>query len=229
MIHFYNVSKRYENGHIALANVSFRMNQGEMAFITGHSGAGKSTLLKLIAMIEKPTQGQIVVNEKSLSKLNAWQIPYYRRSMGLIFQDPHLIPESTIYENIALPLIIAGLPKKETHKRICIALDKVGMLNKERLYPEELSAGEKQRISIARAIINKPPVILADEPTGNLDPELTHEIFKLFEEFNRAGVTILIATHNLTQIANLHHRILVLRQGHLINGDVIDHYQEIVT
>jgi cell division transport system ATP-binding protein len=219
MLHFHNVSKRYNNGQQGLSQVSFQLAKGEMAFLTGHSGAGKSTLLKLIMMIERCTNGQIIVDGKNLSQMTRWQIPYLRRSIGMIFQNPHLLDERTIFDNVALPLIITGYPHQEISRRVRAALDKVGLLGKEKFYPLELSIGEQQRVGIARAVVTKPPLLLADEPTGNLDPELAAEIMHLFEEFKRVGVAVLIATHDLGLIAGMHHRMLVLKQGRLINGD----------
>lgn len=218
MIEFHNVSKRYPNGHTGLSNVSFQLQRGEMAFITGHSGAGKSTLLKLIVMLEQTSQGQLLVQGKNLDRLLSWQIPQLRRSMGVIFQDPMLLTEHSIFENVALPLIISGVTQREIGRRVRAALDKVGLLDKEKYMPLELSAGEQQRVSIARAVVNRPALLLADEPTGNVDPEMAAEILNLFAEFNRVGVTVLVATHDLGLIARMAQRILVLKQGQLISG-----------
>ncbi len=219
MIRFTDVSKRYANGQEALNQVSFHLDKGEMAFLTGHSGAGKSTLLKLSIAMEQATQGQIVVADKNLSRLGKREVPYLRRSIGVIFQNPQLLQQQTVFNNVALPLIIAGHQHDEIQRRVRAALDKVGLLNKEKLYPISLSAGEKQRVGIARAVVNRPPLLLADEPTGNLDPTLASEIMKLFEEFNRVGVTVLIATHDLALIATMRYRVLTLREGRLLNGD----------
>lgn len=218
MLNFHNVSQRYDNGHTGLNNVSFHLAKGEMSFLTGHSGAGKSTLLKLIMMIEQTNQGQILVDGKNLSRLYHWQIPYLRRQIGMIFQNPHLLNEHTLFENVALPLIISGMPQREIGRRVRASLDKVGLLDKEKYYPLELSAGEQQRAGIARAVVNRPPLLLADEPTGNLDHALAAEIMTLFEEFNRVGVTVLIATHDLSLITQMQHRILVLKNGRLVSG-----------
>lgn len=216
MIHFINVSKNYSN-HQALSNISFHLEKSEMAFLTGHSGAGKSTLLKLILLIERVTQGQIFVDGRNLHRIHKRQIPFLRRSIGMIFQNPFLLPQRNVFENMALPLTIAGYRHQEIKKRVRAALDKVGLLNKEKLLPSALSAGEQQRISIARAIVNRPTLVLADEPTGNLDPELSMEIIRLFEAFNAIGVTVLIATHDLSLIAPLNHRIITLKEGLLID------------
>lgn len=218
MIQFHNVSKRYDNGQTGLSNVNFHLPKGEMAFITGHSGAGKSTLLKLIMLIEENSQGQITVDGKNLSRLSRRQVPYLRRHIGMIFQNPHLLSERSIFDNVALPLIIAGCPHQEIGKRVRASLDKVGLLAKEKFYPLELSEGERQRIGVARAVVNRPALLLADEPTGNLDPELANEIMRLFEQFNQVGVTVLVATHDLALIAAMPYRILVLKQGQLVSG-----------
>lgn len=218
MIQFVNVSKNYSSGHHALSNINFHIDAGEMVFLTGHSGAGKSTLLKLIMMIESITRGQIYVDKRNLSNLVARQIPFLRRRIGMIFQDPQLLSYHTVFDNVATPLIIAGYRYREVKRRTYAALDKVGLLKKEKLFPSALSSGEQQRIGIARAIVNKPTIVLADEPTGNLDPELSFEIMRLFEAFNDVGVTILVATHDLSLIAPLNHRIIHLKEGHLV-GD----------
>lgn len=217
MIRFSNVSKFY-NGHQALDNVSFELGEGEMAFLTGHSGAGKSTLLKLIMQIESATKGQLFINERNLDRLRKSQIPAMRRNIGMIFQNPKMLMDRSVFENIALPLIISGYRHQEIKRRVRAALDKVGLLNKEYLYPVELSSGEQQRIGIARAIVNRPSLVLADEPTGNLDPSLSMEIMRLFEAFNAVGVTVLVATHDLSLIAQLNHRIITLEKGEIIRG-----------
>ncbi|MDH5784190.1 MAG: cell division ATP-binding protein FtsE [Chromatiales bacterium] len=218
MIRFTNVSKRYPGGYEALSDVNFHLNQGEMAFLTGHSGAGKSTLLKLIALIERPSGGQVVVGGQNIAKLGRRKIPYHRRNIGVIFQDHRLLFDRTVFDNVALPLIIAGYSRDEIGRRVRAALDKVGLLRKEKVYPITLSGGEQQRVGIARAVINKPPLLLADEPTGNLDPELSREIMGIFEEFNRVGVTVLVASHDLALIDQIPARRLILRGGRLIQG-----------
>lgn len=217
MIRFHNVTKRYPEGHDALKSVSFELPAGELAFLTGHSGAGKSTLLKLIALIERPTRGQALVNNINLSAVRRRRIPYVRRQIGIIFQDHRLLHDRNVHDNVALPLIIAGYRHQEIGRRVRAALDKVGLLGKERQYPVALSGGEQQRVGIARAVVNKPPLVLADEPTGNLDPELSREIMGLFEQFNQVGVTVLIATHDLDLIRRMRHRILSLRDGRLMS------------
>lgn len=215
MIHFDNVTKRYPGGHDGLSNVSFHITPGEMVFLTGHSGAGKSTLLKLIGLLERSTRGQVRVANRNLTRLKQSQIPYHRREVGIIFQDHRLLHDRTVFDNIAMPLVVAGLSHHDIGRRVRAALDKVGLLSKEKAFPITLSGGEQQRVGIARAVVSKPPVVLADEPTGNLDPELSKEIMKLFEEFNRVGVTLLIATHDLELISRMERRILVLKKGRL--------------
>jgi len=217
MIRFINASKRYSSGFDALKNVSFHLAQGEMAFLTGHSGAGKSSLLKLIALLERSSRGQVLINNYNLSKVSRRNIPYFRRNIGIIFQDHQLLFDRTVFDNVALPLIIAGFSRKEIGKRVRAALDKVGLLNKEKKYPITLSGGEQQRVGIARAVVNKPPLILADEPTGNLDPKLSAEIMGLFQDFSEVGVTVLVATHDIALISQLPYRVLTLEEGKLIS------------
>lgn len=218
MIRFHNVSKSYDD-HQAINNVNFHLKKGEMAFLTGHSGAGKSTLLKLTALMERASRGQIFVNDQSLEKMRRHHIPNLRREIGIIFQNPQLLYYRTVFENVALPLIISRYRQSEISKRVHAALDKVGLLEKENFYPASLSSGEQQRVGIARAIVNKPSIVLADEPTGNLDPDLSMEIMRLFEAFNAVGVTVLIATHDLALIAALNHRIITLKNGKMIGGE----------
>ena len=215
MILFDQVSKRYEGGNEALSQVNFHLKAGEMAFLTGPSGAGKSTLLKLIALIERATTGNVIVGGKNLNKINRHTLPYMRRNMGIIFQDYQLLYDRTVYDNVAIPLIISGFSAAEVKKRVHAALDKVGLLRFEKKYPLTLSGGEQQRVSIARAVVNKPALLLADEPTGNLDPDLSREIMKLFLAFNQVGVTVLIATHDIPLISALNKRIVHLVQGRL--------------
>jgi len=220
MIYMQHVGKRYTTGQDALTDVNLELAAGEMSFLTGRSGAGKSTLLKLIAMIERPSRGQIVVNGRNLSSINNRRIPYYRRQIGMIFQDHHLLLDRTVGDNVALPLVIAGLRHGEILRRVRAALDKVGLLKKERALPIMLSTGEQQRVGIARAVVNKPPILLADEPTGNLDPELSLEIMRLFVEFNRVGVTVLIASHDHELIRSLGKRVTSLLEGRLEPGSL---------
>jgi cell division transport system ATP-binding protein len=215
MIQFDDVSKRYPSGQEALSHIDFDLGRGELAFLTGHSGAGKSTLLKLIMLMELPSSGQVIINGQNLGKITRRQIPYYRRNIGLVFQDHQLLFDRTVYDNVALPLQIAGLDSRDIARRVRAALDKVGLLHKENQNPVALSSGEQQRVGIARAVVNKPALLLADEPTGNLDPELAAEIMTLFEQFNSVGVSVLIASHDLSLITKLKHRMLVLDHGRM--------------
>tara|TARA_R110002072_G_scaffold269868_3_gene429660 strand:- start:215391 stop:216086 length:696 start_codon:yes stop_codon:yes gene_type:complete len=219
MIRFDEVSKRYPGGHEALKQVSFELDRGGMAFLTGRSGAGKSTLLKLLMLTEPLNQGQILVSGRNIHRLSTSQIPYYRRRIGVVFQDHQLLFDRTVYDNVALPLLIDGYDRHEAARRVRAALDKVGLLNKEKMNPVTLSGGEQQRIGIARAVVNRPKILLADEPTGNLDPELAAEIMILFEQFNQIGVSMLIASHDLSLITRLRHRILTLENGQLIRDE----------
>ncbi len=222
MIKFDGVSKRYPGGHEALLDINFHLAQGEIAFLTGHSGAGKSTLLKLIMLMERPSQGQVFVNGHNLNRLGRHQLPYFRRQIGVVFQDHQLLFDRNVFENVALPLRISGYEPREAARRVRAALDKVGLLHKENQNPISLSGGEQQRVGIARAVVNKPVLLLADEPTGNLDPALSAEIMDLFEQFNRVGVSILIASHDLALIARMRHRMLTLSHGRLVS----DHFSD---
>ncbi|MDP0589590.1 MAG: cell division ATP-binding protein FtsE [Candidatus Endonucleobacter bathymodioli] len=217
MIRFDNVSKRYSGGYIGLEHVGFHLKRGEFAFLTGHSGAGKSTLLKLIILLERVSAGQIWVGGHNLRSLGQAKIPYFRRNVGVVFQDHQLLFDRTVLDNVALPLQISGYSPREGVRRVHAALDMVGLLNKEKLYPSALSSGQQQRIGLARAIVNRPSLILADEPTGNLDPQLSTEIMQLFENFNKIGVTVLLASHDLALIAQMRRRILTLDNGRLVS------------
>ena len=215
MIRFEQVTKRYPGGHEGLRDVSFQIEAGEMVFLTGHSGAGKSTLLKLIGLLERCTRGQVHVDNRNLAKVSSSKIPYHRRNVGMIFQDHRLLNDRSVFDNVALPLIVAGYGREEIGKRVRAALDQVGLLKKEKSMPITLSGGEQQRVGIARAVVVRPPVLLADEPTGNLDPHLSADIMELFERFNQVGVTMLIASHDVSLIRKMGKRILVLEQGQL--------------
>jgi cell division transport system ATP-binding protein len=217
MIRFERVSKRYGARHEALSDLSFEIEPGEMAFVTGHSGAGKSTLLKLIALLERPTRGQIVVNGQNLERVQRRGVARVRRSIGMVFQDHRLLLDRSVFDNVALPLVIAGAPREEIGRRVRAALDKVGLLGRETEAPATLSAGEQQRVGIARAIVAKPPLLIADEPTGNLDPQLSAEIMALFAAFQQVGTTVLIASHDLALIKRMGRRVLVLDHGRLID------------
>lgn len=218
MIKFENVKKRYPDGFEALQDVSFNLSRGEMAFLTGHSGAGKSTLLKLIMLMERASEGTVSVGSQNLSHIPRRQIPYFRRHVGVVFQNHRLLFDRSVFDNVALPLEISGMSHRDIGRRVRAALDKVGLLSKEKLSPIQLSGGEQQRVGIARAVVNKPPLLLADEPTGNLDPELSADIMKLFMQFNQVGVSILIASHDLALIHPLHYRVIELSQGTIIAG-----------
>lgn len=218
MVLFDRVSKRYAGSKDALSQVSFELERGEMAFLTGHSGAGKSTLLKLMMLMERPTRGDITINGQNLNRLKSRQVPFHRRQVGVVFQNHQLLFDRSVYENVALPLQISGFPPLESARRVRAALSAVGLLDKEEQTPIELSGGEQQRIGIARAVVNKPPLLLADEPTGNLDPELSEEIMNLFVRFQQVGVTVLIATHDIALIERMGKRRLILDEGKL-SGD----------
>ena len=217
MIRFEHVAKRYPGGIQALSDVNFALDKGELAFLTGHSGAGKSTLLRLIALLERPSRGQVVFDGRNVGKLARRHIPYLRRRIGVIFQDYRLLNDKRVFDNVALPLMIAGLSYSEIKRRVRAALDKVGLIDKERMYPPMLSGGEQQRVGIARAIIGKPPLILADEPTGNLDPDMSAELMNYFLQLNELGVTMLIASHDLDLIRQLGRRVLVLKGGEMVD------------
>lgn len=217
MISFEHVFKRYPERGEALSDLSFEMQAGEMAFLTGHSGAGKSTLLRLIGLLERPSRGQVIVNGRNLAALPRRKIPYHRREVGMIFQDHRLLPDRSVFDNVALPLVVAGLGQREIGRRVRAALDQVGLLSRERATPVALSGGEQQRVGIARAVVGRPPLVLADEPTGNLDPDLSREIFGLFERFHQVGVTLLIATHDLSLVMSMPYRTITLADGRLAN------------
>jgi cell division transport system ATP-binding protein len=213
MISFERVAKRYPNGREALSGVSLQVAAGEMVFLTGRSGAGKSTVLKLIALLERPTRGQLLVNGENTGTLPTARIPAFRRRVGVVFQDHKLLPDRTVFENIALPLIVADTAFREIDRRVRAALDQVGLLGKELMQPLELSVGEQQRVGIARAIVSKPPLLIADEPTGNLDPELAGEVMNLFRRLNDVGVTIVVATHDVHLVRQSGLREIVLEAG----------------
>jgi cell division transport system ATP-binding protein len=215
MIRFHDVSHRYHSGLDALNHVTFEIPRGEGVFLTGHSGAGKSTILDLIAKMKVPTKGEVFVNNINLNEIRASQLPYFRRQIGLIFQNAKLIPNATVFENIAIPLKIIGTAQEEMRRRVRASLDKVGLIGKDQALPCDLSAGEQQRVSIARAIITRPPLLLADEPTGNLDPFLSKEIMQLFQELNAMGMTVLIATHDVALTKHFPFRTITLRHGQI--------------
>lgn len=216
MIKVDNVSKHYGKARDALSHINFKLEAGTMTFLTGHSGAGKSTLLRLLSLADGFSGGDIFLDGQSLKQVRRSQIPYLRRKMGLIFQSPNLLTDRTVFDNVSLPLMIAGVASNEAGRRTRAALDMVGLLSKEKSMPQELSTGQKQRIGIARAVVHKPSIILADEPTGNLDPSLSKDIMSLFSTLNEFGVTVLIATHDLGLIATMRYPILVLKEGRLV-------------
>lgn len=217
MIHFDGVGKRYVGGGEALSDLSFHIGTGDMVFVTGHSGAGKSTLIKLLALIERPTRGTITIDGESLAGLRGARIAAYRQRLGLVFQDYRLLAHRSVADNVALPLNIAGCDAPETQKRVRAALDLVGLGGRERVLPSALSGGEQQRVGIARAIVARPALIVADEPTGNLDPQLAGEIMQLFVALAHTGSTILVASHDLHLIQRMKRRVLVLDKGRLID------------
>ena len=218
MIQLDDVSKRYPGGQEALSGLSFQVEAGELVFVTGHSGAGKSTLLKLITLIERPTQGQVLVGGVNTGRLPARRVPAFRRRIGVVFQDNKLLHDRSVFDNVALPLIIDGASRREIGRKVRAALDQVGLLSKEKRHPIALSTGEQQRVGIARAVVARPPLLVADEPTGNLDPELSEEIMRLFLRFTDVGVTVLIASHDWRLIEALGRRVIHLEQGRLVAG-----------
>ncbi|MBT8082332.1 MAG: cell division ATP-binding protein FtsE [Gammaproteobacteria bacterium] len=218
MIQLDNVTKRFPGGQEALSGLSLSIDSGEMVFVTGHSGAGKSTLLRLIALIERPTSGQVIVNGQNTRRVKRRRIPKYRRHIGMVFQDHKLLDDRPVFDNVALPLIISGVGRRDAARKVRAALDQVGLLHKEKQNPETLSAGEQQRVGIARAIVTRPRLLIADEPTGNLDPDLSLEVMRIFRRFNEVGVTLLIASHDIALIDKLGCRRIELDEGRLRNG-----------
>jgi cell division transport system ATP-binding protein len=218
MIRFEQVAKRYPNGHVGLHELSFKVRRGEFLFVTGHSGAGKSTLLRLLLAMERPSNGKLLLAGQDLSTITNAQIPYLRRQIGVVFQNHRLLLDRNVFANVALPLQILGLDKQEIAARVGVALERVSLGDKALQFPEDLSTGQQQRVGIARAIVHRPALLLADEPTGNLDPRLAAEIMGVFEDINRLGTTVLIASHDLALIARMRHRMLTLQRGRLI-GD----------
>jgi cell division transport system ATP-binding protein len=215
LIRIEEVTKRYPGGHDALRGLSLHVEKGEMVFVTGHSGAGKSTLLRLIALIDRPTGGQVIVDGQNTRRITRRKIPAYRRQIGMVFQDHKLLYDRPVFDNVALPLIIAGLDHREAGRKVRAALDQVSLLNKEKQSPETLSSGEQQRVGIARAIVSRPKLLIADEPTGNLDPDLSLEVMRIFRRFNEVGVTLLIASHDIALIDQLGCRRIALADGTL--------------
>ena len=225
MIRIEDVTKRYPGGQEALSGLNLVVDKGEMLFITGHSGAGKSTLLRLIALIERPSSGQVIVDGQNTRRVKRRRIPAYRRQIGMVFQDHKLLYDRPVADNVALPLVIAGVSHRDAGRRVRAALDQVGLLHKERRNPETLSAGEQQRVGIARAIVTRPKLLIADEPTGNLDPDLSLEVMRIFRRFNEVGVTLLIASHDISLIDRMGCRRIALDEGRLVPDEEEDSWQ----
>jgi len=215
LVSFSSVAKRYPGGQEALKSVTFSIDAGELAFVTGRSGAGKSTLLKLIAAIERPTSGSVIVNGQNVGALKRTAVPYLRRNIGLVFQDQKLLYDRSVFDNVMLPLAFSGLPPREAARRARAALDKVGLLAREKANPIQLSGGEQQRLAIARAVVNRPAILIGDEPTANLDAESAGLILDVFVGFNQVGVTVLIATHDQGLVGRLGRRVLRLEEGRI--------------
>ena len=222
MIRFHDVTMQYPEGGEALRAVDLHIPPGQMAFVTGHSGAGKSTMLRLITLMERCSRGQVVVGGHNLSRLRARHVPLYRRHLGVVFQDHRLLPEHTVFDNVALPLVAAGYRHGQVRRRVRAALDLVGLLGKERVRPVFLSGGEQQRVGIARAVVHRPLLLLADEPTGNLDPDLSRDTMALFGRFNQIGGTVLVATHDLALARSMPHRIITLSEGMVVDDTGAD-------
>jgi cell division transport system ATP-binding protein len=215
-IEFHQVSKRFDNGFDGLRDVSVTFGEGSMTFLTGHSGAGKSTFLKLLLCLERPSRGQVLVNGINVTQLNTSRLPHYRRNLGAVFQDHHLLAHRSVFDNVALPMRVSGMREREVAKRVRAALSRVGLLEREAMLPRALSTGEQQRVGIARAVAPRPKILLADEPTGNLDPDLSRDIMALFERFNQVGTTVIVASHDLGLIEAMNHRIIELSQGRVV-------------
>jgi cell division transport system ATP-binding protein len=224
MIQLENVTKRFPGGQEALSGLNLNVDKGEMVFVTGHSGAGKSTLLRLIALIERPSTGQVIVDGQNTRRVKRRRIPKYRRQIGMVFQDHKLLVDRPVFDNVALPLIIAGVGHRDAGRRVRAALDQVSLLHKEKQKPETLSAGEQQRVGIARAIVTRPKLLIADEPTGNLDPDLSLEVMRIFRRFNEVGVTLLIASHDIALIDKLGCRRIALEDGRLQESEEPDEW-----
>ncbi len=219
-IEFHEVTKRFDNGQEALCGVSVEFAEGSMSFLTGHSGAGKSTFLKLLLCLDQPSRGQILVNGVNLTQMRGVRLAHYRQHLGAVFQDHHLLGHRSVFANVSLPLRIGGMREKDIARRTRAALSRVGLLEKERLFPRYLSTGEQQRVGIARAVVTRPKILLADEPTGNLDPELSRDIMKLFQQFNQVGTTVIVASHDRDLIESMGLRIIELDQGAIVRDGI---------
>lgn len=215
-VEFQNVYRRFDNGFEALRDVNLSFEEGSMTFLTGHSGAGKSTFLKLLLCLDRPTQGRILINGIDLGGLRTRRLSYYRRGLGAVFQDHHLLSARSVFENVALPLRVSGMREREVGRRVRAALTRIGLLERESLLPMQLSTGEQQRVGIARAIAIRPRILIADEPTGNLDPELSRDIMALFQQFNQVGATVIVASHDLQLIGSQDKRIVELSHGSVV-------------
>ena len=219
MIEFKDVSKVYDNNVKALSNVNIKINSGDFVFLVGPSGAGKSTFIKMLLKEVDPTMGEIIVADKELSKVTRKQVPYYRRKIGMVFQDFRLIPTLNVYENVAFAMRVVEASQKEIRKRVPMVLSLVGLSHKYKMFPNELSGGEQQRVSLARAIVNNPSVLIADEPTGNLDPDTAKEIMELLEDINRSGTTIVMATHAKDIVDSMKKRVIAIEKGSIVRDD----------
>jgi len=228
VITFDHAGKRYPNGREALSGITFRVESGEMVFLTGRSGAGKSTILKLIALLERPTRGTVLVAGRNTSAIKLRHIPAFRRGIGFVFQDHRLLADRPVFDNVALPLVVADTPFKDIDRRVRAALDQVGLLGKEKMLPVELSVGEQQRVGIARAVVSKPPILIADEPTGNLDPGLALEVMRLFQRFQDVGTTVVIATHDLHIVREFSRREISLEDGRIVDAGETDSLPHLV-
>ncbi len=219
-IELQHVTKRFDNGHEALSDVTMVFPEGSMTFLTGHSGAGKSTFLKLLIRAQMPTRGKILVNEVNIAQMPESRLPRYRQNIGVVFQDHHLLASRTVFDNVAMPLRVAGLSEKDVARRVRPALTTVELDGKEGLYPRHLSTGEQQRVGIARAVVSRPKILLADEPTGNLDPDLSRHIMELFARFNQVGTTVIVASHDIALIESMGVRLLHLENGRIVSDGI---------
>lgn len=219
MIEFRNVSKKYDTGTEAIHNVNFKINKGEFAFLVGSSGSGKSTMIKLILKEEEPTSGNIIINGKDTTFLKPSRVPYLRRSMGIVFQDFRLLPDKTVYENVAFAMYVVKATPKHIRRQVPMVLSLVGLSHKAKVYPNELSGGEQQRVALARAIVNNPSMLIADEPTGNLDPNTAWDIMELLNDINLRGTTVVVATHAKDIVDKMNKRVIRIDQGNIVRDE----------